>query len=152
MKGRRFTGLIVAAGLFFSAASGVGLAETGSEGAKELALRKIMKDLGANMQVITDGISREDWPLIEKTAPLIADHPQPPIMEKMRIISFMGGDMSRFKGYDTETHKAADALKQAAGTQDGQEVIAAFQRLQATCYGCHHNFREPFLKHFYPTR
>lgn len=152
MKGRRFTGFIVAAGLFFSAPSGVAMAETGSETAKELALRKIMKELGANMQVITDAISREDWPLIEKTAPLIADHPQPPLTEKMRIISFMGGDMGRFKGYDTETYKAAEALKQAAGTQDGQEVIAAFQRLQTTCYGCHHDFRQPFLKHFYPTR
>ncbi len=152
MKGIRLTGLIVAAGLFFTAASGVGLAETGTDTAKALALRSIMKELGTNMQVITDGISREDWALIEKTAPLIADHPQPPISEKLRIISFMGNDMGRFKGYDGETHKAAEALGQAAGKEDGQAVISAFQRLQTTCYGCHHEFRQPFLKHFYPTR
>lgn len=152
MNAKRLTGLIAAAGLFFYALSGVALAETGSETVKELALRKIMKELGANMQSITDGISREDWSLIEKTAPLIADHPQPPLTEKMRIISFMGKDMGRFKGYDTETHMAAVTLKQAAVTQDGKEVIAAFQRLQMTCYGCHHDFRQNFLKHFYPTR
>lgn len=152
MNTKRIAGFIVAAGLFFSAPSGVALAETGAQTAKALALRNIMKELGANMQVITDGISREDWALIEKTAPLIADHPQPPISEKLRIISFMGGDMGRFKGYDEGTHKAAEELKQAAGTRDGHSVITSFQRLQMTCYGCHHEFRQPFLKHFYPAR
>lgn len=152
MNARRLSGFIVAAGLFFGASSGVALSETGTEAAKELALRGIMKEMGGNMQVITDGISREDWALIERTAPLIADHPQPPLSEKMRIIAFMGSDMGRFKGYDAETHKAAEALKQAAGIQDGPAVIATFQRLQTTCYGCHHDFRGAFLKNFYGTR
>lgn len=152
MKAKRIVGFIVAAGLFFSAPGGITMAETDAEPAKALALRSIMKELGSNMQVITDGISREDWALIEKTAPLIADHPQPPISEKLRIISFMGGDIGRFKGYDEGTHKTAEELKQAAGTKDGHSVISAFQRLQETCYGCHRQFRGPFLKHFYPTR
>ena len=58
------------------------LAASGVHAAEPLALQKIMKDLGNNMQVITDGISRGDWALVEKTAPLIADHPQPPFSEK----------------------------------------------------------------------
>ncbi|MBE9564814.1 MAG: cytochrome C, partial [Proteobacteria bacterium] len=58
-----------------------------------------MRDMGKNMQVIADGISREDWKLIEKTAPLIADHPQPPISEKVRILAFVGTDVSKFKGH-----------------------------------------------------
>lgn len=151
MKARRFTGFIVAAGLFFAAASSVAVAETGAQGTNELALRKIMKDLGNNTQVITDGISREDWALIEKTAPLIADHPQPPISEKMRIIGFMGSDMGKFKNYDGEVHKAAESMGQAARIHDGQGVIAAFQTLQTACYNCHRDFRQPFLKHFYGT-
>ena len=67
-----------------------------STAAAPLALRKIMRDLGLHMQAITDGISRGDWALIAKVAPLVADHPQPPLGEKMRIMSFVGTNTPRF--------------------------------------------------------
>lgn len=91
--------------------------------AKPLALRKIMQDMGKNMQVITDGISREDWEMVARAAPLIADHPQPPLAEKMRILGFVGSDTGKFKGHDEKTHQAAQALEQAAMRSDGQAVI-----------------------------
>ena len=149
MKAIRFTTLILAAGMFFATASGVIVAETGEQAVKQLALRGIMKNLGSNMQVITDGISREDWALVEKTAPLIADHPQPPMSEKAHIMSLFGPNMGKFKSYDEETHKAAEFLGEAAGKQDGQAVIAAFQSLQTACFNCHQEFRKPFIEHFY---
>lgn len=147
MKAKRFIGFILAGGLFFAGATGAA-AESG-EKAKDLALKKIMKDLGSNMQAVTDAISREDWQLAEKTAPLIADHPQPPVTEKLRIIAFMGADMGKFKGYDGEVHKAAASLGEAAKAKDGAAVIAAFQSVQTACYGCHMDFRQGFVKHFY---
>ena len=149
MKAIRIMMLIAAAGLFLFTANSVTVAETVEQAVKELALRGIMKDLGANMQVITDGISREDWALIEKTVPLIADHPQPPMSEKARIMSFAGSSMGKFKGYDDVTHEAALSLGEAAGKQDAQAVIAAFQALQTACYNCHRDFRKPFVEHFY---
>lgn len=114
-----------------------------------LELQKVMKELGKNMQVITDGISREDWELVAKTAPLIAAHPQPPASEKMRIMRFMGGDMSKFKAFDGETHKAAHGLEYSAHEKDGQKVIVAFQKVQTTCLNCHQTFRGKFVEHFY---
>jgi cytochrome c556 len=120
--------------------------------AKPLALRKIMQDLGKNMQGVTDGISREDWEMVGKIAPLIADHPQPPLVEKMRILKFVGTDAGKFKGYDEKTHEAAKALEQAAARSDGQSVISSFAMLQNSCLGCHQNFRKPFLEHFYGQR
>ena len=149
MKAIRITMLILAAGLFLFAANSVTVAETVEQAVQQLALRGIMKDLGTNMQVITDGISREDWALIEKTAPLLADHPQPPMSEKARIMSFAGSSMGKFKGYDEVTHEAALSLREAAGKQDAQAVIAAFQALQTACYNCHRDFRKPFVEHFY---
>jgi len=116
---------------------------------KPLALRKIMQDLGRNMQSITDGISREDWEKVRIIAPLIADHPQPSLTEKFRILSFFGTDATKFKGYDEKVHQAAQALKQAAARNDGQSVIAAFAELQNGCLACHQNLRKPFLEHFY---
>lgn len=120
--------------------------------AKPLALRKIMQDLGKNMQIITDGISREDWEMVAKVAPLIADHPQPPLAEKMRILSFVGSDMGKFKSHDEKTHRAAQALEQAAAHSDGQAVISSFATLQNSCLACHQGFRKPFLEHFYGQR
>ncbi|MDP2784522.1 MAG: cytochrome c [Sulfurimicrobium sp.] len=125
------------------------LATTGAQAAEPLALQKVMKDLGKNMQTITDGISREDWELVEKTAPLIADHPQPPMTEKMRIMGFMGANMGKFKAHDGETHEQAQAVGKAAKAKDGQGVISAFQKLQTSCYNCHSEFRKPFMEHFY---
>lgn len=116
---------------------------------KPLALRKIMQDLGKNMQTITDGISREDWELVERIAPLVADHPQPPLSEKMRIVSFVGTNMGKFKSHDDEIHAQAQALGKSANVQDGHGVILGFQKLQTSCYNCHSEFRKPFVAHFY---
>ena len=124
-------------------------AATGAQAVEPLALQKVMKNLGKNMQTITDGISREDWELVENTAPLIADHPQPPMSEKMRIMGFMGTNMSKFKTYDGETHDQAQAVGKAAKAKDGQGVISVFQKLQTSCYSCHSEFRKPFVEHFY---
>lgn len=124
-------------------------AATGTHAAEPLALQKVMKELGKNMQTITDGISREDWELVEKTAPLIADHPQPPFSEKMRIMGFMGTNMGKFKAHDGETHEQAQAVGKAAKAKDGPGVILAFQKLQTGCYNCHSEFRKPFVEHFY---
>jgi len=125
------------------------LSASGAQAGEPLALQKIMKDLGSSMQVITDGISREDWVLVEKTAHFIASHPQPPTAEKIRIMGFIGTSMGKFKAYDGETHGAAEALGKAAGKKDGPGAINAFQKLQTTCFNCHNEFRKPFVEHFY---
>ena len=125
------------------------LAASHVQAAEPLEFQKVMKELGKNMQIITDGISREDWELVAKTAPMIAEHPQPPLAEKTRIISFMGAEMSRFKSFDMQTHEAAHDLLHAAHEQDGQKVIEAFQKVQSSCLGCHQAFRSKFKEHFY---
>ncbi len=111
-----------------------------------------MQDLSMNMQAVTDGISREDWPLVAKIAPRIADHPQPPLAEKMRILSFIGSDAGKFKDYGEKNHQAGQELKRAAMRQDGPAVIAAFATLQNGCLTCHQSFRKSFQEHFYGQR
>jgi len=128
---------------------GLAGAEKNEDERKPLALQKIMRDLGLHMQSITDGISREDWELVKRTASLIADHPQPPFAEKARILRFMGSDAPRFRTHDGKTHDAAVALAEAAGRNDGLATIAAFEQLQLSCLGCHQTFRRPFVEHFY---
>lgn len=150
MRMGRVLRFMLAGGLFFTISASAMAGE--ADGAKDMALRKIMKDLGASMQTVTHAISMEDWQQVEKTAPLISDHPQPPLTEKMRIIAFIGTDMGKFKGYDSKVHEAADSLAQAAKAKDGAAVIAAFNSVQTACYGCHKEFRGQFLRHFYGTK
>ena len=152
MKKNYFTLSIAVTGLLLAGAAGLVSAETNESETQPLALRTIMKDLGRNMQVVTDAISREDWQRVEITAPVIAKHPQPPRSEKMRILAFIGTDMARFKRHDEQTHDAAQALGRAAKDKDGTAVIAAFHQLQTTCYDCHRRFRQPFVERFYGGR
>ena len=125
------------------------LAEITAEPGKPLALQNIMSDMGKNMQTITYGVSREDWALVEKTAPLIADYPQPPLGEKVRILAFVGRDAGRFNDYDEETRDAARALGEAAARENGYAIISHFATLQNSCLRCHRNYRESFQQRFY---
>ena len=117
-----------------------------------LALRKIMQDLGRDMEAVTGAVSREDWAAIAKLAPRIAKHPQPPAAEKLRILSFAGSNATAFRSHDERTHDAALALQKAAASGDGRSVIESFATLQNTCLGCHQAFRSSFVEHFYGTR
>lgn len=120
-----------------------------AQAAEPLAFQGVMKDLGKHMQTIAGAIAYEDWGLVARTAPLIAAHPQPPAAEKARIISFIGSDMGAFKAFDMQTHEAAHDMEHAAHEKDGVKVIAAFQKVQTACLGCHQAFRKPFVEHFY---
>ncbi len=93
------TSLLGIVAILFSASSGT-WADANDSGIKPLVFRTIMQELNKNMQTVTDAISRGDWNQVAKTAPLIADHPQPPLAEKVRILSFAGSDVSKFKNFD----------------------------------------------------
>lgn len=123
-----------------------------AQAAEPLAFQGVMKDLGKHMQTVAGAIALEDWETVEKTAPLIAAHPQPPAEEKARIISFMGANMGKFKSFDMQAHEAAHKMEHAAHEQNGQQVIDAYREVQSACLGCHQNFRKPFVEHFYGTK
>lgn len=148
MRTSLFTPSALSIGLSLLAAGALAEAEP----AKPLAMRGIMQDLGRHMQTVTLAIAREDWALVEKTAPLIASHPQPPLMEKTRILAFVGTDVSKYRSHDHKTHEAAHELAHAAQSKDGVAVITAFQAIQTGCHGCHREFRKPFVEHFYGAR
>lgn len=114
-----------------------------------LALRKIMQDMDKNMHSMADAISQKDWPLVERIAPLIADHRQPPFFEKMRIMGFVGTSVSKYKAYDGSVVEQAQAIGKAAKSNDVQATELMFRTLQASCDSCHNEFQKPFVAHFY---
>lgn len=127
-------------------------AAVAEEAAKPMALQSVMKQLGKEMQAVTAAISLEDWARVAELAPKIADHEQPPVMEKMRILTWLGTDAGKFRGFDGQVHDAATRLGDAASRGDGQAVIAAFAQLQQACLGCHQNYRTAFVEHFHEKR
>lgn len=114
-----------------------------------MALRLIMQDLELNMQRIASAIVREDLATVAELAPLVADHDEPPMTEKMRILSFMGSDAGAFKSLDGVTHDTAMMLKEVAENDDGDAVIKTYADLLESCVACHQKFKQPFVDHFY---
>ena len=75
------------------------------EATKPMALQSVMKQLGQDMQAVTAAISKEDWARVAELAPKIANHEQPPVMEKMRILTWLGTDAGKFRGFDGQVHQ-----------------------------------------------
>ncbi|MBI3283711.1 MAG: cytochrome c [Burkholderiales bacterium] len=69
--------------------------------------------------------------------------------EKIRILGFLGSDAARFRGYDHQTHTAAEEMRSAAAKGDGKAAIAAYANVQSNCLACHQSFRKRFQEHFY---
>ena len=114
-----------------------------------MVLRQIMQELDNNMQLTNHAISREDWDVVAKTALLIAEHPEPPFSEKLRIMMFFGRDISRLKQLDGQTHQAAKNLATEAKTGNRQNIMRSINTLEQSCTNCHQQFKNAFVKHFY---
>lgn len=115
-----------------------------------LALRGIMRDMGRELTAAADALLREDYYAVERSASRLAAHAQPPAEERVRIITWLGGEAARFKGFDDEVHGHAQALAAAARERQPRPVLEAFSKLQSACVGCHVEFRKRLLERFYP--
>lgn len=120
--------------------------------AAPMALRGVMEDLGEQVAVVAAAIAHEDWARVQQAAALIADHPEPPPQEKAPILKLLGGEAQAFRGHDRKAAAAARTMSEAAARADGQGVIDAFHTVQSSCHGCHQQFRERLLGHFYGAR
>lgn len=128
------------------------LAAQSTEAAKPMALRGVMQKLGTDMQSVTAAISKEEWARVAELAPQIAQHAQPPLSEKMRILGWLGADAGKFRSLDGQLHDDAVAMGEAAQRSDGPAVIAAFAKTQQSCLACHQSFRQSFVEQFYGQR
>lgn len=119
---------------------------------KPLALQGVMQQLGHAMQAVTGAIATEDWFSVAQLAEKIAQHAEPPLSEKVRILAWLGSDAKSFRGLDGQLKDAANTLADTAKSNAGRAVITAFSEVQHSCLACHQKFREPFVNHFYGTQ
>jgi len=121
-------------------------AETAEE---PLMLRKIMQAMQSNIQQIEQGIAKQDWDLVSQNALAIADHPAPPLFEKLRIFAYINTDLGEFKKLDKKTHETAKILGEMALKDDKSTVGAVITELKDSCEQCHQVFRQEFQANFY---
>lgn len=126
-----------------------GFAPVSAMAAEPLALKKIMADIGRNMQSASYALLLEDYATVQKMADEIANHPEIPEAELVRIEGFLGSRMHKFELYDEKTHQLSLSLAKAAQKKDGQRAIATLHKLQSSCLVCHQAFRKPMIEHFY---
>lgn len=74
-------------------------------------------------------------------AEAIADHPTPPMGERMRILAKMGEDAPRFRAADRKVHEHAKELAVAAEQEDMLQVLHFYHRLMQGCVDCYSEFR-----------
>jgi len=118
-------------------------------GDSALALRGIMRDMGREVAAIAEGLMQEDYARVEAAALRVASHPQPPVEERARIITWLGARAAGFRGRDAEANRHAQAVAAAARSRDAGSALAAFTSLQSACNACHAEFRRPLLEKFY---
>lgn len=133
--------------LFLIASSGV--CAQSHEPDAPMALRSVMIKLGQDMSAITTAIAKEDWALAATLSAKVANHDEPPMVEKMRILGWLGANAAKFRSLDGQVHDAAVAMGLAAKSSDGAAVIAAFAKVQQGCLSCHQGYRNSFVGHFY---
>lgn len=113
-----------------------------SGGAQAAAsLQDIMRDMGAELGRLAQALSADDLDRAAEAARAIAEHPRPPLAERMRILGRLGNDAAAFRAGDHEVHEAALAVRAAADAADRDALRSGFHRLMNGCLDCHTRFR-----------
>jgi len=132
--------------IMLSLVANLAYAETAEE---PLMLRKIMQAMQSNIQQIEQGIVKQDWDLVSQNALSIADHPAPPLFEKLRIFAYINTDLGEFKKLDKKTHETAKILGEMALKDDKSTIGVVVSELKGSCEQCHQVFRQEFQANFY---
>lgn len=127
---------------FLAAIMVFGLAVSPPAGAEESHFRGMMQELGRQMGRLTEGIMADDMVLVASSAISIAEHPKPPMSERIRIVSELGTDATAFRAIDRDVHDTAMAIHTAAKEGDRMVVTKKFHNLVNSCLACHNRFRD----------
>jgi hypothetical protein len=89
------------------------------------------------IQLITDGLAREDWQAIGDAATQIGSSPQ---MQQM--CQHMGAGAPGFTELALEFHSRADGIGRAARERDARGVLEATSSTLQACTSCHLTYRQ----------
>lgn len=105
-------------------------------------MEKMMQELSVNMARINEGLWREAFSEVAQAAEGIAEHPMPPLLQRLELLTELGTDAPRFMEADKALKAAAVAVTEAATRRDLGEVLSRYQVLQQRCITCHTWYRD----------
>ncbi len=111
-------------------------------GAKYVSLKVIMQGLLDDTKMITEGIFLENYPMIEKGAKQIAQHPKVPMETRKKLLKALGSEMGQFKGFDMKVHHTAVSIAQAAKDNNMETILSNYHQLIDGCQYCHESFKQ----------
>lgn len=118
----------------------------GAQAAEGGPMRPIMEDMETNMARIAAGIWRESYGEVAQAASQIADHPMPPLLDRLALLAKLGSGAPRFMDADDAMKASALALKAAAEAGQLEQVLSHQQALQKQCVSCHSWYRTHLKK------
>ena len=132
--------LLLSSMIFFQPLSTVMAADKSA--AKNVTLKGIMQGLLDDTKMITEGIFLENYPMIEKGAKQIAQHPQVPMETRKKLLKALGSEMGQFKGFDMKVHNTAVSIAQAAKDNNMEAILSNYHQLIDGCQYCHESFKQ----------
>ncbi|AOE49461.1 cytochrome c [Kangiella sediminilitoris] len=128
-----------------------GLSATAAENNKKngLVLKQIMLKLSKDMSAIANAIVLEDWERVQQHADSIANHEQAPLIEKRKILQYLGDDMAQFKSFDQIVHDKSVELSEQAKKGNSDAVIKVYSEVMQGCLDCHSRFKPRIQSRFY---
>lgn len=108
--------------------------------------KEVMQRIALNMSKLIDPIMKSDFAEIDAIAEHVANHDEPPLTHRMRIIAELGLDFTDFKKYDDDVHMSSVAMQTAAKNKDIEAVIINYGKTMQNCNNCHKKYRERIRK------
>jgi len=108
--------------------------------------KEVMQRIEVNMSKLVGHIMKEEYADIIKISEHVANHEEPPLSHRLRIIAELGTDFSNFKSHDDDVHINSVAMQEAAEKKDMDAVIASYGKTMQSCNNCHKKYRERVQK------
>lgn len=109
-------------------------------------IQEVMQRIEVNMGKLFSHIMREEFEQIAVMADKVADHEEPPITHRLKIIAELGTDFTDFKKHDDDVHINSVTMEKAAKKRDLEAVIISYGKTVQSCNNCHKTYRSRIQK------
>ena len=104
--------------------------------------KEVMQRISVDMSKLIDPIMKGDFAKVHEIAEHVANHSEPPLSHRLKIIAKLGLDFTDFKKYDDEVHINSVAIQASANNKDIEGMIDNYWKTMKSCHGCHKKYRE----------
>jgi cytochrome c556 len=105
-------------------------------------MKEVMQRISNDMEKLVGHLMKDEFEEVARYADKIANHDEPPLSQRLRMIANLGTEFTKFKNHDDEVHINATAMKKAADNRNVQDVIDNYTKVLTNCNNCHKDYRK----------